>query len=365
VTLAAAALLLAAACNNAGSSPTPTAASSPTPTPVESSAPTAPSPSSPGGGSPGAGSPSVGASSGGGSGANALQNAFESVVRDVGPSVVVIQTSEGLGSGVAFDGQGDIVTNAHVAGTSNSFRILTASGEQLDGSLVGTFASDDPAVIRTSGGKLEPATFGDSTKLSVGQIVLAIGNPLGLQSSVTEGIISALGRTVTEPGGAAIPNVIPTSAPINPGNSGGALVDLAGQVVGIPTLTATDPQLGGAAPGIGFAIPSSTASDIARQLVEHGRVVSSHRAYLGIQVANVVGANGVLVFSVESGGPADKARLPSGVLITSLAGKPTPDQATLAAVLAQLAPGDAVEVKFERRDGSSGSVKVTLGELPG
>src|SRR4029453_16170157 len=116
----------------------------------------------------------------------------------------------------------------------------------------------------------------------VGDVALAIGNPLGLQSSVTEGIVSALGRTVNEDNGVALPNVIQTSAPINPGNSGGALVDLQGQVIGIPTLAATDPQLGGgAAAGIGFAIPANIVRDIAAQLITQGRGNNSHRAWLG------------------------------------------------------------------------------------
>ena len=111
---------------------------------------------------------------------------------------------------------------------------------------------------------------------------MAIGNPLGLSSSVTQGIVSALGRSSSEGGGVTLPNTIQTSAPINPGNSGGALVDIQGRVIGVPTLAASDPQLGGAAAGIGFAIPSNTVRDIAGQIVKNGKVVNSHRAYLGI-----------------------------------------------------------------------------------
>ncbi|HET7027092.1 MAG TPA: trypsin-like peptidase domain-containing protein [Candidatus Limnocylindrales bacterium] len=308
--------------------------------------------------------PSASGSVGGGI-AGDLQQAFVSVVHAVAPSVVVIETPSGLGSGVVFDDKGDVVTNAHVVGSDTQFKVTTAAGDRLDATLVGTFPPNDLAVIHTSGGTLTPATFGDSSALVVGDIVLAIGNPLGLQSSVTEGIVSATGRTVSEPGGAALPNVIQTSAPINPGNSGGALVNLAGEVVGIPTLTATDPQIGGAAVGIGFAIPSNTTKDIATQLIEHGKVVSSHRAYLGIRGAEVQGGQGVLVYSVEPGGPAAKANVPSDVLITSIDGKPTPDLSALAAVLAGLEPGQTVKVDILRRDGSTDSIDVKLGELPG
>jgi putative serine protease PepD len=293
-----------------------------------------------------------------------LQAEFEAIVDRVGPSVVLIQTSNGLGSGVVYDAKGNIVTNAHVVGNETKFMVSASDGRQMAATLVGSFPVDDLAVIRAEHPDLPPATFGDSSKLEVGMVVLAIGNPLGLQSSVTEGIISATGRTVVEPGGAALPNTVQTSAAINPGNSGGALVDLTGAVVGIPTLAAGDPGLGGAAPGIGFAIPSNTAKEIARQFVENGKVVSSHRAYLGIQSAKVQGAPGVLVYSVEAGGPAAHAGIKPGELIVEIDGKPTPDPAALAAVLAELQPGQTVKVKLLDQDASTREVSVTLGELP-
>lgn len=294
-----------------------------------------------------------------------LQGEFVHVVGQVGPSVVVIETSSGLGSGIVFDDHGDIVTNAHVAAGASHFTVTFADGRRLAGKLVGTFAGDDIAVIRVPATNLRPATFGDSTKLQVGDIVLAVGNPLGLQSSVTEGIVSALGRTVTEPGGVALPNVIQTSAAINPGNSGGAPVDLQGDVVGIPTLAALDPQLGGSAPGIGFAIPSNVVVDIAGQLIAHGHVVNSHRAYLGVQAADIIGAPGVFVSAVTPGGPAAKAGITAGDLITAIDGKPTASASALATVLADLAPGQSVSVSIVRQSGSSATVRVTLGQLPG
>jgi S1-C subfamily serine protease len=135
-------------------------------------------------------------------------------------------------------------------------------------------------VIKVSG-PTASATFADSSKLRVGDLAIAIGNPLGLRSSVTEGIVSAFRQGMVEADGKVIlPSVIQTSAEINPGNSGGALVDITGRVIGIPTLAATDPELGGSAPGIGFAIPGNLAADIAGQIVAHGKVVDSHRAFL-------------------------------------------------------------------------------------
>ena len=300
-----------------------------------------------------------------GGAATTLEQDFESVVSEVSPSVVLIETDQGLGSGIVLDDKGDVVTNAHVVADASQFQVVTATGERLKGTLVGSFPGNDIAVVKATGGTLKPATFADSDKLTVGQIVLAIGNPLGLQSSVTDGIISAVGRTVNEENGVALPGVIQTSAAINPGNSGGALVDLNGDVVGIPTLTASDPQIGGAASGIGFAIPSNIAKDIGTQLAENGKVVNSHRAYLGVRLANVEGADGAYVYSVDKGGPADKGGITADVLITELDGKPTPDQPTLATVLAGLQPGQQVDVKIERRDGSTETKQVTLGELPG
>jgi putative serine protease PepD len=153
--------------------------------------------------------------------------------------------------------------------------VILADGQKLAGTLVGTYPAGDLAVIHVTGTNLKPATFGDSSKLVAGDIVLAVGSPLGLQGSVTEGIVSAIGRKVAESKTVTLPDVIQTSAEINPGNSGGALVDLAGEVVGIPTLTALDPELGNtAAAGIGFAIPSNVVVDVAGQLVGHGRVVT-------------------------------------------------------------------------------------------
>jgi putative serine protease PepD len=208
--------------------------------------------------------------------AGALQNDFVSVVGRVSPSVVVIETAKGLGSGIVFDAKGDIVTNNHVVAGSTKFTVTLADGQRLVGALVGTYPAGDLAVIRVTGSNLKPAAFGDSSKLVVGDIVLAVGNPLGLQSSVTQGIVSALRRNVPESRTVTLPNVIQTSAEINPGNSGGALVDLAGDVVGIPTLAALDPEFGNtAAAGIGFAIPSNDVVAAAGQLIAKGRVVNA------------------------------------------------------------------------------------------
>jgi putative serine protease PepD len=292
-----------------------------------------------------------------------FQDQLIRVVDAISPAVVQIQTADGLGSGVVYNGKGDIVTNAHVVGNFKTFKITLANGT-FDGTLVGSFPADDLAVVHVKGATPRPATFADSSKLEVGEFALAIGNPLGLRSSVTEGIVSSLGRTVSEGNGAVISSAIQTSAAINPGNSGGALVDLHGQVIGIPTLAALDPQLGGAqAPGIGFAIPSNVAKRIADQLIANGRVVRSGRAYFGVRVATIVGG-GVLVSAIVPGGPAAKAGIKQGDIILAIEGKPTPTADVLVSVLANLHPGQKVPVKLLRH-GKKITVTMTLGELPG
>jgi S1-C subfamily serine protease len=292
----------------------------------------------------------------------ALQQQFVQVVEQVGPSVVLIQTDKGLGSGVVYDAEGDIVTNNHVVAGSSNFQVTLAGGKQYTARLVGSFPPDDLAVLRIDATGLKPATFADSRNLAVGDLALAIGNPLGLQSSVSEGIVSALGRTVNEDNGVALPNVIQTSAAINPGNSGGALVNLRGQVIGIPTLAALDPQLGsGQAPGIGFAIPSNIVRNIADQLASTGTVTNSRRAFLGVQTGTTT-SGAVLVTQVRAGGPAAHAGIRAGQLITAVDGTATPDPTTLADVLAVLKPGQTVSVAVTDPSGTPQTVHVTLGQ---
>lgn len=316
--------------------------------------------------------PSTGASS---SAAPALQSDYVQTIKAVLPSVVLIQTSKDLGSGVVFDNKGDIVTNDHVVGSATSFQVTpSGSVKSRAAKIVGTDPTNDLAVIRVSDtAGLKPARFGDSDKAAVGDIVLAVGNPLGLASSVTNGIISAVGRTVSEPTGpdspgATLPDVIQTSASINPGNSGGALVDLQDEVIGIPTLVATSQQGGGQAPGIGFAISSNTVKDIAGQLVAHGKVINSHRAALGVRVATLTGPDGqpggVGILDVQAGGGAAEAGLKPGEIVVAVDGEPTPTTQALSTVLAGLKPGQQVTVKIQTQQGSTKDVKVTLGHLP-
>jgi S1-C subfamily serine protease len=305
--------------------------------------------------------------------AGGARASYADVVRQVLPSVVLISTGEGLGSGVVLDHSGDIVTNAHVAGDATTFKVqVPGDPAPRTASLVGDYPPDDLAVIRVSDPSgLQPARFGDSAEAQAGDVVLAVGNPLGLSGSVTSGIISATGRVVTEPASAdrpaaTLPDAIQTSAPINPGNSGGALVTTAGDVIGIPTLTAAGSQGGSQIQGIGFAIPSNLARDIAGQIITSGTVTNSHRAAIGAQIGTVTGQDGTPagtgITAVTSGGPADRAGLRPGDIIRSAGGTPTPDTQALAGVLAAAHPGDQITLSV-LREAQDLTVKVTLGEL--
>jgi S1-C subfamily serine protease len=291
----------------------------------------------------------------------ALQQRLVQVVKNVSRSVVQIETNAGLGSGVVYDNNGNIVTNAHVVGNARTFSITLAAGDRHPGTLVGTFPPSDIAVVRVEGASPHAARF-DSSNLAVGDIALAIGNPLGLRSSVTNGIVSSLGRTVSEGNGIALPSVIQTSAPINPGNSGGALVDLESEVIGIPTLAALDPEFGATpAPGIGFAITSSTVKRIADQLISTGKVTRSGRAFLGVRITSVVGG-GVLVASVVPGGPAARAGLEPDDVIVKVGNTPVTNTDELAAALAGVKPGTTISVDVVRNDRKL-TIDVKVGQL--
>src|ERR1700686_344408 len=206
-----------------------------------------------------------------------LDTAREAVVAKVKPSVVEVYVTltqgAALGSGVIIDSRGYIVTNNHVVSGALSIQVLLSNGTKEPAQLTGTDAADDLAVLKIAvpQGGLSVATLGNSAQLQVGQAVMAIGNPLGDTETVTNGIVSALKRSVSEgQGGATIQNAIQTDAAINPGNSGGALVDLQGNVVGIPTLTAIDPEFNTPANGVGCAIPSNRVKSVVMQLISTG-----------------------------------------------------------------------------------------------
>ena len=311
--------------------------------------------------------------------ANNIETVREAVIAKVRPAVVEVNvtTSSGnaLGSGVIIDSRGYIVTNNHVVNGANTIQVVLIDGKQLSAQLAGTDPSDDLAILKITppAGGLTVATLGDSSKLRVGQDVLAIGNPLGITQTVTNGIISALGRTVSEgQGGATLPNAIQTDAPINPGNSGGALVDLQGNLVGIPTLAAIDPEFGAPASGVGFAIPSNRVKLIAEQIIATGKVTHTGRTALGIRAADVdptVAAQnnlsvnrGALIVSVNPNGAAAQAGLQAGDVIVQIDNQAVNDTSSLTNALANKNPGDTVSVKIYRGNQQL-TINAKLGEL--
>jgi putative serine protease PepD len=304
-----------------------------------------------------------------------LQNQYVHTVDQVLKSVVQISTGNSTGSGVVYDSKGDVVTNAHVVGNSTTVMVREPVGtKEMNATVVGTFPADDLAVVHVNGntGGLKPADFGNSNNVQVGQIVLAMGNPLGLVDSVTQGIVSATGRTVGEGSGsnALITAAIQTSAAINPGNSGGALVNLNDQVIGIPTLAAVLPEQGGAAPGIGFAIPSDTVKNIAGQLIKYGKVIKSDRASLGITAQDAASSSGqsdgVAVVSVASGGAAADAGVQPGDVIVGVNQTRITSLEDLQTVLAQYPPGTRVTIHYIGDGGDTPrTTTATLGSLTG
>jgi len=259
---------------------------------------------------------------------------------------VTTQSGGAIGSGVIIDKRGYIVTNNHVVSGAQSLTVTLYDGSKLTAQLTGTDPADDLAVIKIT----PPATglivaqLGDSSKLQVGQEVLVIGNPLGITQTVTNGIVSALGRNVSEgQGGATIPNAIQTDAPINPGNSGGALVDLEGNLVGIPTLTAIDPEFNTPANGVGFAIPSNRVAFIVPQIIQTGSVSHTGRAFMGISVTtvdptlqaqdNLSVDHGVLIVNETANSAAAAAGLKPGDVIVQVDNTPVTDIQSLSYAL--------------------------------
>jgi len=301
-----------------------------------------------------------------------LEAVREAVVAKVRPAVVQVNVTtsqgQGLGSGVIIDQRGYIITNYHVVERARQIQVMLYDGKTLPAQLVGASAPDDLAVLKVNPkGKLTVATLGDSSQVRVGQEVLAIGNPLGITQTVTSGIVSAVGRTV-----GSIPNAIQTDAAINPGNSGGALVDLQGNVIGIPTATAIDPEFKTPANGVGFAIPSNRVKFIAPQIIETGKVTNSGRAAMGVRVITVDQAlaerdnlaidHGALIVNLTANGSADRAGLKSGDVIVKVDGKEVNSIASLGDVLLSKEPGDVVPVQVQRGNQQL-TITVTLGEI--
>lgn len=310
------------------------------------------------------------------------------IYKKAAPSVVLVSASgpqgKGLGSGFVIDPEGHVVTNQHVVDGGTKFTVTFADDRTAPAKLIGSDASTDIAVLQVDApqGRLTPIAWANSATVEVGQPVIAIGNPYGLELTVTSGIISAVARQIAAPNGLTIDSVLQTDAALNKGNSGGPLIDGAGEVVGVNSQIQSE---SGGFDGIGYAVPSNTAKRIADDLIEDGKVESP---YLGIQMEPItpelakvvkVGADkGVLVTTVAPRGPAAKAGLRGGDTQVTIDGQPylvggdvitrigttsitDPDQ--LRAAIQQRKPGEKVTIEV-LRNGNTKRVEVTLGQAP-
>jgi putative serine protease PepD len=319
--------------------------------------------------------------------ANMPIGTVEQVAAKVVPSVVKLETKMGRaseeGSGIVLSADGLILTNSHVVaaakdrapgapgatpGSAMNAMVTFADGTTAPFIVVGADPSSDIAVVRAQGvSGLTPINLGSSASLRVGQDVVAVGSPLGLEGTVTTGIISALNRPVAAGGDAnnqnTVLDAIQTDAAINPGNSGGALVNMSGELVGVNSAIATLGGDSGAAQsgsiGLGFAIPVDQAKRIADELISTG--TASH-ASLGVQVSNDVSANGAKIVDVVKGGPASVAGLPSGVVVTKVDDRVVGSANALVAAVRSRAPGDQLTLTYIDPSGANQTVQVTLGK---
>jgi putative serine protease PepD len=269
------------------------------------------------------------------------------------------QQSQAQGSGFVYDSAGHIVTNDHVVANATKISVMFSDGSKYSAKVVGSDPSTDLAVLKVNApsSKLHPLTLGDSSKLAVGDGVVAIGAPFGLDETVTTGIVSALNRDISSTNNFTISGAIQTDAAINHGNSGGPLLNMSGDVIGVNTQIESD---SGGNEGVGFAVPSSTISSVASKLVS-GQTVQ--HPYLGVFVQTPANRSGAAVAQVKSGSPADAAGLKAGDVITSFAGQTIQSPDDLTAVVAAKAPGDKVSVTYVR-NGSTKTAQVTIGNRP-
>ncbi len=294
---------------------------------------------------------------------DAYSRAVISVVNTVGPAVVGVSgrlpsgewneqpDRGGSGSGVVISPDGLALTNSHVAHGRRQLTATTTEGDRIDADLVGDDPATDLALVRLSTHGLPHATLGDSNALQVGQLVIAVGNPFGLHSTVSTGVVSAVGRSLRSPSGRLIEGIIQHTAPLNPGNSGGPLVDSRGHVIGVNSAIVAFAQ------GLGFAVPSRTAQWVVGELLAHGRV---QRAYLGVNAAvrpfppalarrlDLLNELCVEVVGVEQGSPADRAGLREGDQIVAIAGRLVNTTDDLHRALARLPIGQDVALSIVR-----------------
>ena len=302
---------------------------------------------------------------------DAYSEAVAGAAERVSPSVVNVEISRregtderpaGMGSGFVFTPDGFVLTNSHVVAHANRISVTLLDGRRADGTVVGSDPDSDLAVVRINTSGLAPVTFGDSGKVRVGQVAIAIGSPYGFQCTVTAGVVSALGRSLRSQSGRLIDNVIQTDAALNPGNSGGPLVNSRGEVIGVNTAVILPAQ------GICFAIAINTAKYVAARLIRDGRIV---RAYLGVagmtapvhrrvvRFYHLAATNGVMVASVEPGSPAEKAGVKPRDIIVAYGDSPVESVDDLHKLLSEERIGAKAELTVIR-----GTEQIRLEVLP-
>ncbi|MDE2291496.1 MAG: trypsin-like peptidase domain-containing protein [Elusimicrobia bacterium] len=302
---------------------------------------------------------------------DAYSRAVASAAERITPSVVNIAVRRGkertMGSGFLFTANGYIITNSHVAGGADELTVTLDDGRQFAGELVGSDPYTDIAVVRVAADGLPAAALGDSAQLRPGHLAVAVGSPLGFQTTVTAGVISALGRSLRSESGRLIDGIIQTDAPLNPGNSGGPLVNGRGEVVGVNTAVIMPAQ------GLCFAIAINTAKFVAGRLIRDGRL---RRAYLGVAGQEVrlrpearkrLGLEqegAILVVGLEADGPAAEAGVAEGDLITGFGGAPVPSVDELYRLLSEDRIGVGARLDLVR-DGKRTTVVVKPREAPG
>jgi serine protease DegQ len=305
--------------------------------------------------------------------AAALSTTYRAAVEKAAPSVLTIHSartaprgplgiggrelvSQGLGSGVLLDDQGHVVTNNHVVQGANEIVVAMPDGTLRPAKLRGVDPESDLALLKIEPNGLHPIAVGNSKDLAVGDVVLAVGNPLGVGQTVTQGIVSAVGRRGL--GINPVENFIQTDAAINPGNSGGALIDTAGRLIGINTAILSS---GGGSEGIGFAIPVDLVQQVVASLVKTGRIA---RGYLGVSTEPPPrGRRGALIVALQRGGPAARAGLEPGDVVEKLGEREIHEPRDLVGATLELEAGSRVPVQFVR-DGRRATVDVELGTRP-
>jgi len=274
------------------------------------------------------------------------------------------QQTQGEGAGVVYDTKGDILTDEHVVSGATSVTVTFEDGHKVGAKVVGTDPSTDVAVIHVNApaSELHPIAFADSSSAQVGDPVVAIGSPFSLPETVTQGIVSAVGRSITAPNNYTITGAIQTDAAINPGNSGGPLLDGSGRVLGLSDqieTSNTTPTGEGSSSGVGFAIPSNTVAHIA------GEIIAGHpvqHAYVGVFL-NGTSTGGAQISSVQSGSPASSAGLQPGDLVTAINGNPVTSTQQFIETVDTYSPGQTITLSV-KRSGQTMTIKLTLGTRP-